>query len=377
MNGIASAPPPATSLATDGPNAAPSGRIEGALRVQLGAFTLDTGTFSWPLDGITAIFGRSGCGKSTLLRAIAGLIPRLRGTLRVGTAQWLDGANQIPASRRDIGYVFQDAALFPHLSVRGNLEFAARRAPGRPGEDVLQDRARQTGIAHLLDRRIAALSGGEKQRVAIARALLSGAKLLLLDEPLAALDWRAKDELLDLIGTIARTRRLPVLLVSHAPEEVERLASRVVFMDAGRIVGIETLQQALLHPDSPLFDRLGPVAVLEAPAMPLAEGLAQARFGGSLLTFPGSADGGAARLRIFARDVALSRTVPSGTSMLNHLPAVVDDVAASRPGHVLVRLRLPDGQGLWSEITEPARAALHIRPGDPLFALIKTASVEH
>ncbi len=378
MNATASAAASPASLAASASDAAPpAARIEGRLHARLGEFTLDTGPFCWPLDGITAIFGRSGCGKSTLLRAIAGLIPRLHGTLRVGASTWLDGTVQRPAPQRDIGYVFQDAALFPHLSVRGNLEFATRRAPGRPGDDALRQRAAQLGIAHLLDRRIAALSGGEKQRIAIARALLSGARLLLLDEPLAALDWHARDELLDLIARIARDQQLPMLLVSHAPEDVERLARRVVFMDAGRIVGVEPLQQALLQPDSPLFDRLGPVAVLEAPATALAEGLAQARFGDSLLTFPGSADGDATRLRIFARDVALSRTVPSGTSMLNHLPATVDAVAPSRPGHVLVRLRLGDGQGLWSEVTEPARAALHIQPGDALFALIKTASIEH
>ena len=371
------------SLATDGPDAAPSVRIEGALHAQLGAFTLDTGTFSWPLDGITAIFGRSGCGKSTLLRAIAGLIPRLRGTLRVGTAQWLDGASQLPASRRDIGYVFQDAALFPHLSVRGNLEFAARRAPGRPSEDALQDRARQTGIAHLLDRRIAALSGGEKQRVAIARALLSGARRLLLDEPLAALDWRAKDELLELIDGLARSERLPVLLVSHAPEEVERLADRVVFMDAGRILRVESLQDALMRPDSPLFDRLGPVAVLQARAESAEDGLSRIHLPGGDLLVPSppaaalaAAADGTQRLRIYAREVALARELPHDISIRNHLRVRVQGLTASRPGHVLVLLQLADGQGLWSEITHPAVQALHIAPGQELLALVKTASLQ-
>ena len=361
--------------AVDARNGAPL--MRGSLHARLGAFTLDTGEFSWPLDGITAIFGRSGCGKSTLLRAVAGLIPRVRGSLRVGEAQWLDGSRQTPAAQRDVGYVFQDAVLFPHLSVRGNLQFATRRAPGRPGDDTLRQRAQDLGITDLLDRRISALSGGEKQRVAIARALLSRPRLLLLDEPLAALDWRAKDELLDLIDRLDRTLDLPMLLVSHAPEEVERLAQRVVFMDGGRIQGIEPLQQALLRPDSPLFDRLGPVAVIEGAAGPLAVGLAQIHIDGSALTFPGSVGNGPARLRIYARDVALSRTEPQGLSMLNHLPATVDAISPSRAGHVLVRLRLRDGQGLWSEITEPARAALRIAAGDTLFALIKTASVEH
>ncbi|MDD4887720.1 MAG: molybdenum ABC transporter ATP-binding protein [Thiomonas sp.] len=351
--------------------------VSGQLQARLGAFTLDTGEFSWPLDGITAIFGRSGCGKSTLLRAVAGLIAPMHGSLRVGNAQWLSGVKQTPAPQRDVGYVFQDAALFPHLSVRGNLQFAARRAPAGAAPDAIERVALDVGITALFDRRITALSGGERQRVAIARALLSRPRLLLLDEPMAALDWRAKDELIDLIAQLARTQRLPMLLVSHAPEEIERLAQRVVFMDAGRIERIETLQEALMRPDSPLFDRLGPVAVLEGAVQPLSEGLAQMQIDGHALTFPGAPIAGAARLRIYARDVALSRTEPQGISMLNHLPSRLDSVHPSRAGHVLVRLTLADGQSLWSEITERARQALALSPGDALIALIKTASVEY
>jgi molybdate transport system ATP-binding protein len=350
--------------------------VSGNVQARLGAFSLQTGNFSWPLDGITALFGRSGCGKSTLLRAIAGLIPRASGTLRVGEALWLDGRRQTPAPKRDVGYVFQDAALFPHLSVRGNLQFAASRAPKGEAPAAIDQVAAEVGIAHLLDRRIAALSGGEKQRVAIARALLSRPRLLLLDEPLAALDWKAKDELLELIGQIARTQRLPMVLVSHAPEEIERLAQRVVFMQDGRILRIEPLTEALMRADSPLFDRLGPVAVLEGEATPLAEGLAQLRIDGSLLTFPAAAEPGRVRLRIYARDVALARSVPTDISMLNHLPARICGFAASRPGHSLVRLCLADGQGLWSEITMRARDALRLAEDEAVIALIKAASVE-
>ncbi|MDY0331543.1 MAG: molybdenum ABC transporter ATP-binding protein [Thiomonas sp.] len=351
-------------------------QIEGALQARLGAFSLDTGAFAWPLQGITAIFGRSGCGKSTLLRAIAGLIPRLDGRLSVGDAVWLDGREQTPAHRRDVGYVFQDAALFPHLSVRGNLQFATRRAPSATSEDDMARIAAETGISALLPRRISLLSGGEKQRVAIARALLSRPRLLLLDEPLAALDWRAKDELLDLIAHLAATQRLPMLLVSHAPEEIERLADRVVFMQAGRIERIEALQQALMHPDSPLFDRLGPVALLQGVAQHTQDALARIDLGGQTLTIPAFAAPGPARLRIYARDVALARKVPQDISMLNHLCVRLAGLHPSRTGHVLARLELADGQALWSEITEVARRALALTEGDALVALIKTASVE-
>lgn len=350
--------------------------VRGHVQARLGVFTLDTGEFSWPLEGVTAVFGRSGCGKSTLLRTFAGLIPHVQGTLQVGDVRWLDGTRQTPAPERDVGYVFQDAALFPHLTVRGNLEFAARRAPGGLDPGAIEAQAQSLGIAHLLDRRIGALSGGEKQRVAIARALLSKPRLMLLDEPLAALDWRAKDELLELIGELARSRRLPMLLVSHAPEEIERLAQRVVFMEAGRILRVEPLADALMRPDSPLFDRLGPVAVLEGETGMLSDGLPQLHIDGSRLTFPGTAAAGRVRLRVYARDVALARSVPTGISMLNHLPVRVTGFAESRAGHLLVRLTLADGQRLWSEITTRAREALQLVEGDAVVALIKTASLE-
>ena len=351
--------------------------LHGHVHARLGAFTLDTGPFDWPLHGVTALFGRSGCGKTSLLRALAGLTPQARGQLRMGDAVWMDGRRHLPPQRRDVGYVFQDAALFPHLSVRGNLAFAARRAPDRTAAlAAMTGQAEAAGVAHLLDRPVASLSGGEKQRVAIARALLAQPRLLLLDEPLAALDWRAKDTLLDLIDHLARERGLPMVLVSHAPEEVERLAERVVFLEDGRITATHSLHDALLQPDSPLFDRLGPVAVIEAHARPLQDGLAQVTIGGHVFILPGAPGADTSRVRVYARDVALARRAPTDLSIRNALPVELLGLSPSRAGHVLLRLRLPDGQGLWSEVTEPAVQALGLAPGDTLFALVKTASLQ-
>lgn len=356
--------------------------VRGALHARLGRFTLDTGPFAWPLQGVTAVFGRSGCGKSTLLRAIAGLLPGVRGTLDIGGASWLDGRKQWPPQRRDVGYVFQQGALFPHLSVRGNLMFAVRRAPGaRDGAgadvDALERQARTLGIAHLLDRGTGALSGGELQRVALARALLGRPRLLLLDEPLAALDWRARGELLDVIDAVARDSRLPMIMVSHMPEEIERLADRVVHMDAGHVRQVESLKAALARPDSPLFDRLGPIAVLTGALTAHGEGLAILRLGGEELIIPAPEPWRAcARVRVYARDVALARQGPVGISTLNQLPATIVALIPSRVGHVLVRLELADGQCLWSEVTQRARELLGLRERDRVLALVKTASVQ-
>ncbi len=356
--------------------------VRGELHARLGRFTLDTGPFAWPLQGVTAVFGRSGCGKSTLLRAIAGLLPGARGALEVGGVSWIDGRKQWPPQRRDVGYVFQKGALFPHLSVRGNLMFAARRAPGShdgPGADAhaLEQQAQTLGIAHLLDRGTGTLSGGELQRVALARALLGRPRLLLLDEPLAALDWRARDALLDVIDAVARDSQLPMIMVSHMPEEIERLADRVVHMDAGHVQHVESLQAALSRPDSQLFDRLGPIAVLTGALTAHDEGLAILRLGGEELIIPAPEPWcSSARVRVYARDVALACEVPVGISTLNQLQATVVALTPSRAGHVLVRLELADGQCLWSEVTQRARELLGLREHRRVLALVKTASVQ-
>ncbi|HRQ47517.1 MAG TPA: molybdenum ABC transporter ATP-binding protein [Rhodocyclaceae bacterium] len=351
--------------------------LRGQLTLRAGNFLLDSGEFEIETTGVTALFGRSGSGKSLLLRAIAGLDAHIHGHLQFDAERWQDGRWRLPTSRRDIGFVFQDAALFPHLDVRGNLDYARRRAPGATAASVAAI-AEEVGIAHKLDQDVGSLSGGERQRVAIARALVSRPRLLFMDEPLSALDWRAKGELLGLIETLAASTGVPILYITHAPIEVERLADRVVFMADGRIERIETLREALARPDSPLFEEEGPVSVLEGDlGAPADNGLHPFVTPAARLWLVGASGRrpGAARLRILARDVALALDAPGRVSILNQLPVTVERVEPEAGGRVTVVCRLGDGQVLLAQITAWSARTLALAPGAAVFALIKSVAL--
>lgn len=351
--------------------------IEGNLTLKKGNFELQSGTFSFPAQGVSVLFGRSGSGKSTLLRAMAGLDADTRGQLSFKGESWQNQAWRLPTTQRHLGFVFQEAALFPHLSVRGNLDYACQRAPATAA-DALQKIAERVGISHLLGQAVTTLSGGERQRVAIARALLSQPRLLCMDEPLSALDWRAKAELLALIDALAQETGLPVLYITHAPLEVERLASRVIFMADGRIERIETLREALARPDSPLFDQEGPVSVLQGSLQSTdAHGLAS--FGNAVLrlrlSLAAGANPSASRLRVMARDVSLATVQPQGLSILNQLPITIAALHPGAQGRVTVVCLLADGQRLLAEITAYSCQTLALKPGLQAFALIKSVAL--
>lgn len=355
--------------------------IEGNLTLTQGNFELKSGPFAFPAEGVSVLFGRSGSGKSTLLRALAGLDIATRGTLTFNGEAWQNQAWQLPTTQRHIGFVFQDAALFPHLNVRSNLAYAAKRAPASPSQsaaDAITAIAQRMGIAELLDQAITTLSGGERQRVAIARALLSQPRLLCMDEPLSALDWRAKSELLALIDALARETGIPVLFITHSPLEVERLADRVIFMADGRIERIESLREALARPDSPLFDEEGPVSVLQGRLQaPDGDGLTT--FGNDLLRLrlslaPG-ANPSATRLRVLARDVSLATVQPQGLSILNQLPITITALHPGAPGRVTVVCHLADGQPLLAEITRYSCELLALAPGMSALALVKSVAL--
>ena len=225
--------------------------IEARFDIDRGDFRLDV-DLSIPARGITALFGPSGCGKTTLLRAIAGLERVPGGHLGMAGETWQDDGLFVPTHKRPIGYIFQEASLFSHIDVRGNLEYGTRRM--RDGQDrvSLEEAVDLLGIGHLLDRRPHTLSGGERQRVAIARALAVSPRLLLMDEPLASLDLERKQEILPYLESLHRTLEIPVIYVSHEPDEVARLADHMVLLEAGRVIASGTVHDMFTRLDLPL-----------------------------------------------------------------------------------------------------------------------------
>lgn len=352
--------------------------IDAAFRGRLGAFSLDI-ALQCPMRGITALFGPSGCGKTTLLRAVAGL-QRLDGRLRVGDEVWQDDANGRfrPPHARPIGYVFQEASLFPHLSVRRNLEYGFARIPQSERQVAFDEAVELLGVAALLPRHPAQLSGGQRQRVAIARALLTSPRLLLMDEPLAALDLQSKAEILPYLESLHAKLAMPVLYVSHSPDEVARLADHLVLLQDGRVRAA------------------GPLAALRArldlarDAGNEADAIVEATLAGhdehyllSYLDCPGGRFtvgridrpvGARVRLRVLARDVSLTLQPQSGTSILNIFPALVQELTDDGRAQVLVRLDL-GGLPLLARITRKSAALLDLHAGKRVYAQVKTAAL--
>jgi molybdate transport system ATP-binding protein len=351
--------------------------IEARFRIDRGGFVLDV-DLSLPGRGVTVLFGRSGSGKTTLLRCVAGLERAPGGRLSVEGVAWQDDAQFLPVHRRPIGYVFQEANLFPHLDAAANMRYGLKRTPPAERRVAWDEVVALMGIGHLLDRLPDALSGGERQRVALARALLASPRLLLMDEPLSALDHARKQEILPYLERLNLELDIPVLYVTHSRDEAARLADHVVFMADGRIERVETLHEAIARPDSPLFDEEGPASVLEGELGVRAEhGLLPFVTPAVRLWLVGGAGRrpGAARLRILARDVALALDPPGRVSVLNQLAATIERIVPGRDGRVTVVCRLADGQTLLAEVTQWSADTLGLRAGSPVFALIKSVAL--
>ena len=355
--------------------------LDVAVRKQLGAFTLDA-TIRQPADGVIALFGRSGAGKTTLVQILAGLVRPDAGHVRLGDASLFDAARGIdlPPDKRRIGYVFQEGRLFPHYSVRGNLLYGFNRAPADGRRLGLDDVVELMGIGGLLDRRPRELSGGEKQRVALGRALLSNPRLLLMDEPLASLDQPRKDEILPFIERLRDELAIPLVYVSHAMDEIVRLADSMVLLSDGGVAAsgsVEAITSRLdLRPLTGRYDA-GAALTVTVARQDDDNGLTHLAFDGGDLVVP-KLDlpvGRRLRVRVRARDVALALTPPRDCSILNVLPATVAEIGDDAGPLVDIRLALGDS-ALWARITHRSLHALALRPGTPVHAMIKAVAVD-
>jgi molybdate transport system ATP-binding protein len=351
--------------------------IEARFHIERGNFSLDV-DLTIPERGVTALFGPSGCGKTTLLRAIAGLEASQNGYLKVGDEIWQDEQKNLPPHQRPIGYVFQEPSLFAHLNVQRNLEYGLKRLRGVTPKVSLEHAVELLGIGHLLDRKPHQLSGGEQQRVAIARALAVSPAMLLMDEPLAALDLIRKQEILPYLESLHRELDIPVLYVSHSREEVARLADHLVLLEAGRVQAAGTVSELFSRLDLALAHGPDTETVIKAVVSGYDD-----EFELSYLDFPGGRFsvagkrlplGSAARLQVLARDVSLTLEHQSKTSILNIFPATVDEMTNEGTAQITVKIKIGSVPVL-VRITRKSATELGLQPGQAVYAQVKSVAL--
>src|SRR6202034_2461793 len=362
-------------------NAPPA--IRAVFRGTIGKVALDAG-FTAPAKGVTALFGPSGCGKTTVLRCLAGLL-RINGVCEIDGEVWQDENGAfLPTHKRPLGYVFQEASLFQHLSVRRNLLFGAPRhdSDGPKGGIVFDEVVELLGITRLLDRSPRNLSGGERQRVAIGRALLSQPKLLLMDEPLSALDRATKNEILPFLERLRDHLNLPVVYIGHDIAEVERLADQMVLMDKGRVIGAGPLEGLQSDPSLPLAAARDAAVSFEGVVQSSEEayGLVTLKVRGGVLTAPAPSGpvGERRRIRVIASDVSLTRETPGRSSILNVLPARIVSMKPLDTNEVVVVVALgEDGSGarLLSRMMRKSWGELGLAEGMSVYVQVKAVAL--
>jgi molybdate transport system ATP-binding protein len=352
-------------------------KIEARLRIDRGAFALDL-ALELPGRGVNAVYGPSGCGKTTLLRAIAGLERDPSGYLRVGEQVWQDGDHFVPTHRRALGYVFQEPSLFPHLDVRGNLQYGLRRTLAADRRIALDTAIELLDLAPLLARSSEQLSGGERQRVAIARALAASPRLLLMDEPLAALDQARKHEIMPYLESLHRELEIPVIYVSHALGEIARLADYLVLLEQGRVVAAGEATGLFTRTDLPLTHDDRAAAVIEArvEAHDDSYDLTYLRFAGGRFSVSGRElpVGQTVRLRVFARDVSITLTAQSDTSILNIFAATVEEIVPYGKAQAMLRLNA-SGVAILARLTRKSVERLALSNGRQVFAQVKSVAL--
>ncbi|WP_100638016.1 molybdenum ABC transporter ATP-binding protein [Marinobacter salexigens] len=354
--------------------------IQARFSCQFGAFTMDV-DLELPGTGLTALFGHSGCGKTTLLRCMAGL-QAAKGSMRINGDVWQSEGEKSsrPVHQRPLAYVFQETSLFPHLSVERNLMYGYKRIPQSERRISFEQAVQWLGLAHLLGRMPEKLSGGERQRVAIARALLTSPKLLLMDEPLSALDQNSKREIMPYLEALRDNLAIPMLYVSHSTAEVARLADHIVMMDAGRVVAQGPLQTIMARTDQPFGLEVDAGVILDATVSEHDERwhLCRADFAGGHLWVRADENltiGQRVRLQVLAKDISLARSEQVDQSTQNLLPAIVDEVASEvSPGTSMVRL-LAGKTPFLSRLTSRAVHTLSIEPRQQVWMQIKSVAI--
>lgn len=331
--------------------------------------------------GVVALFGRSGCGKTTLTNIIAGLLPADEAHIEINGVVLEGAGTRLPAERRRIGYVFQDARLFPHLDVMNNLRYGEKRAtpPSTMPRITLDKVAPMLGLLPLLSRRVHQLSGGERQRVALGRALLSQPRLLLLDEPLASLDSARREEVLPYLEKLRDELAIPIIYVSHQFEEVLRLATHVVLMDRGKVLSQGSLDDLSLHPELRAIvgiDAVGAVLRGIVESVDGGSGLATVRIGDNSLriNLRDARIGAPVRVQLLARDVILATSRPENLSVRNVMTGMIVRVVADDADTDLVYVDI-GGSSVLARVTRAASLSLSLRAGLPVWVLVKSVSI--
>ncbi|MES1982887.1 MAG: molybdenum ABC transporter ATP-binding protein [Pseudomonadota bacterium] len=352
--------------------------ISAHFNLNLGGFNLDV-AFTVPAQGVTALFGVSGAGKTTVLRCMAGL-EKAQGWLRVQGEVWQDDKKFVPAHRRALGYVFQEPSLFPHLSVQRNLEYGYRRITPAARKVQLDQVVELLALQRLLARKTpAGLSGGEQQRVAIGRALLTSPQLLLMDEPLAALDAASKQEIMPYLQRVQRALQIPMFYVSHALDEVARLADHMLLLENGRVAASGGLNEVLSRLDLSTAHREDAGTMIEAQvaAHDLDYHLTRLDFNGGQLWINQveHAIGTPVRACALARDVSIATTAPQGSSIANILAARIVEMRNEGLSQVSVRLLIGDRHMLLARITRRSCDQLGLSTGMEVFAQVKSVAL--
>lgn len=332
-----------------------------------------------PGRGITALFGPSGCGKTSLLRCIAGLHKATQAHIEINGHSWQDSAHFVPPHQRKVGYVFQEASLFEHLSVKSNLLFA--HDSNTSGNDALtfEEVTHLLGIQHLIDRMPDTLSGGEKQRVAIGRALLSAPDILLMDEPLSALDFKSKTEILPYFEQLHTRLSIPVIYVTHALSEVENLADHIVLMDRGQVTAQGDIQEIMLDLASPLahFSKAGSLINAIVTQYDKHYDLTYLSVDGGVLKVPGTqgAIGERKRIRIGANHISLTRSANNDSTIINTLPVTIEKIDITDKAQCNLILTLGEHTRLLARVTRWSTDQMSLSVGDQLYAQIKGVSL--